>query len=551
MKEKDRSGVSMKNVKTISGNIVDVCHGKIFAGTISFSEGKIVHVQEDNKKYAQYILPGFVDAHIHIESSMLVPAEFARVAVQHGTVATVSDPHEIANVLGIEGVNFMIKNAAQVPFKFYFGASSCVPATTFETSGATIDAQAVEKLLKQDTIKYLAEVMNFPGVVHDFPDIMQKIKVAQKYGKKIDGHAPTLTGKDLKKYVAAGITTDHECITLAEAKEKISLGMKIQIREGSASKDFDTFYSLVGTNPNMCMFCSDDKHPDDLETGHINLLVKRCLAKGLDLMRVLKVACVNPVEHYGLDVGLLQKGDNADFIVVDDLKNLEVLKTFINGVLVAEKHKSLIPRTIVEAVNNFKAKKKKVLDFALPLKDDAEIEVIKVIDGQLFTERNNVKPKLDSEHNVIADLERDLLKIVVVNRYEDKAPAVAFMQGFGFKEGAIASSVAHDSHNIVAVGVNDELITTAVNLVIEHKGGIAAVTANKAEILPLPVAGLMSVEDYKTAAAEYTKLNKMAKKMGTVLHAPFMSLSFMALLVIPRLKLSDKGLFDGEKFKFV
>ena len=538
-----------KEMKTVSGNIVDVMNSEIYPGTLTISGGRIVDIIREQKDYENYIIPGLIDAHVHIESSMLIPSEFARVAVTHGTVATVSDPHEIANVLGINGVKFMIENGETVPFKFYFGASPCVPATSFETSGASLGLEEIEELLKLDRIKYLSEVMNFPGVLNDDPVVLGKIQIARKYGKPIDGHAPGLMGKDIEKYISAGITTDHESITREEALEKIKLGMKILIREGSASKDFEEMIPLVEEHYESCMFCTDDDHPNDLVKGHINELVKRALSRGIDVMKVLRVACVNPVLHYKLDVGLLRKGDSADFILVDSLDNFDILKTCINGEVVAEEGRSFISGNTSEIVNNFSTGKKKVEDFVLPYKE-GDINVIETFDHQLITNRLIMTPKVENGC-VVSDVERDILKMVVVNRYSDAKVAIGFIKNFGLKNGAIASSVAHDSHNIIAVGVGDEYICGAVNLIIENRGGVCAVSRDREMILPLPIAGLMSNDDYFSVAERYAEIDSMAKSLGSTLHAPFMALSLMALLVIPRIKLSDKGLFDGDKFEFI
>ena len=537
------------SIESIPGNIVDVLNSTVYPGTLEIRGGRIARIAKDKKEYETFILPGLVDSHIHIESSMLVPSEFARLAVIHGTVAVVSDPHEIANVLGIDGVNYMIKNGKAVPFKFYFGAPSCVPATPFETSGAEIGAKQIDRLLKRKGINYLSEMMNFPGVLNDDPGVMAKIRLAKKYGKPIDGHAPGLRGKDLGKYVAAGISTDHEALGKEEALEKLKLGMKIIIREGSAAKDFDTFIGLVEDYPDQCMFCSDDRHPDDLVLGHINELVKRALRLGIDRMKVLRCACVNPVRHYGLEVGLLQERCHADFIEIDNLTDFDVLRTFINGELVAERGKTLLPRVAAGVVNKFEAREKQVSDFFVR-KAGARIRVIGAVDGQLVTNRLSMVPKI-SDDNVVSDTERDLLKMAVVNRYQGALPAVGFATGFGIKKGAIASSVAHDSHNIIAVGATDGAICQAVNLVIEHQGGMAVVSDDVRKILPLPVAGIMSNQDGFQVARQYSEIDRLAKQLGSSLKAPFMTLSFMALPVIPKLKLSDKGLFDGEKFELI
>ena len=540
--------VSMNNTFQISGQIVDLVNSRIFPGVVSVEGGKIVSVEERDVKEKQYIMPGFVDSHVHIESSMVVPSEFARMAVCHGTVATVSDPHEIANVMGVEGVKYMISNGKRVPFKFFFGAPSCVPATSFETSGFTLDAKAIEELMQMDDIHYLAEMMNWPGVVFGDAEVLKKIEAAKKVGKPIDGHAPAVTGDNIVKYAATGISTDHECFTIEEAEEKIGLGMKILIREGSAAKNFEALIPLMASHPEMLMFCSDDKHPNDLAKGHINQLVKRAIDLGYNIMDVLKAASLNAVKHYNLNVGLLQKGDDADFIVLDNLEELNVLQTYIKGVLVAEKGISMMEHLETEPINNFKVEPIKVADIALT-DCGKRIKVISCIDGQLVTDTVVAEPKVENG-SIVSDIERDILKLVVVNRYEKTQPAVSFIQNMGLKQGAIASSVAHDSHNIVAVGATDEDIVKAVNLLIDNGGGVVTVGNGETAILPLPVAGLMSNGDGYQVAEDYEKADALAHKLGTMLHAPFMTLAFMSLLVIPELKLSDKGLFDGSKFAF-
>lgn len=542
----------MPQTFTISANIVDVLNREIFPGSVTVTDSKITKITRTEEKYDTYILPGFVDSHVHVESSMLVPSEFARLAVVHGTVATVSDPHEIGNVLGAAGVRYMIDNGNKVPFKFYFGAPSCVPATIFETAGAEITPEDIRELFERDGLKYLSEMMNYPGVLFDDPVVLEKINIAHSLGRQVDGHAPGLRGEDAKKYISAGITTDHECFTLAEALDKLKYGMKILIREGSAAKNYDALHPLIKDYAEMVMFCSDDKHPNDLVAGHINQVVSRSIAHGYDLFDVLGAACVNPVKHYGLEVGLLQEGDPADFIVVNDLTNFKVKQTYIDGNIVAVSGKSLILRTEAQVVNNFNSKKKKPEDFFLTSAgyEDKQIRVIEALEGQLITNELHCTPK-EVDGNLVSDTESDILKLAVVERYTNNPPAIAFIKNFGLKKGAIASCVAHDSHNIIAVGVNDIDICNAVNAVIDSKGGISATDGLWTETLPLPVAGIMSNEDGYAVAEKYSDIDSFAKELGSHLHAPYMTLSFMALLVIPQLKLSDKGLFDGKAFKFV
>lgn len=549
---------------TIEGTIVDIFNKEIFYGSVTVADGKILSIKKllttnTKPQTSNYILPGFTDSHVHIESSMLVPSEFGKLAVVHGTVATISDPHEIANVCGMEGVQFMIDNGKTVPFKFHFGAPSCVPATIFETAGATLDVTDVDTLLQSDDIFYLSEMMNFPGVLHNDPEVMQKIAAARKYNKPVDGHAPGLMGEAAKKYIGAGlpsgrvgISTDHECFTAAEAMDKLKYGMKILIREGSAAKNFEALISLMHDHYENMMFCSDDKHPDSLVDGHINQLCARAVAKGVDVFKVLQAACINPVLHYNMKVGLLREGDAADFIVVKDLKEFEVLQTFIDGNLVAEGGKSLVTGNCEEVLNNFNCSSKPIEDFRFSIEDFGEtVFAIEALDGQLITNKVECSPLL-KDGCYEADVENDLLKMVVVNRYTNTPIAKAFIKNFGMKQGAIASSVAHDSHNIVAVGVDDKSICNAVNLVIKEQGGVSAVSNTKEMVLGLPVAGLMSNENGYLVAEKYTAIDKMVKtELHSTLTAPFMTLSFMALLVIPHLKLSDKGLFDGDKFEFV
>jgi adenine deaminase len=531
----------------VSGKIVDLRKGKVFPGIITIEDEKILSVQETDYVDDQFIIPGLIDAHVHIESSMLIPSEFARLAVTHGTVATVSDPHEIANVLGIDGIRYMIKNGKKTPFKFYFGASSCVPATTFETAGARLGPPEIDELLSMDEILYLSEMMNFPGVLYGDKEVMEKIAIAKKYNKPIDGHAPGLKGEDARKYIEAGITTDHECFTMKEALDKIKYGMKIQIREGSAAKNFEALVDLLGTHPDMVLFCSDDKHPNDLTKGHINQLVKRAIRKGFDPVLVLQSAILNPIDHYKLDVGLLQPDDDADFILVDNLEDFNVLSTFIKGREVASNGRCLIDSVPESEPNVFHAEEISKADIIVPVALE-QVKVMKAMDGQLITDEMVIEPKLDAG-NVVPDVDRDILKLVVLNRYQKARPAIAFINNFNFKRGAIASTVAHDSHNIIAVGTTDDEIVRAINLLVNTRGGISLVDGHEEHVLPLPVAGLMSTKDGFEVAKAYDRMDQLAKGLGSRLGAPYMTLSFMALLVIPQLKLSDKGLFDGEKFE--
>lgn len=537
--------------KKIYTNLVNIENQTIEASCIEIENEKIIKISRVEQECENYILCGFIDAHIHIESSMMPPSEFARVALTHGTIGSVTDPHEMANVLGVEGIEFMIESGKNMPFYFSTGLPSCVPATSFETAGAEIGVEETRQLIAKKEISHLSEVMNIPAVLNQDSIMFKKMELAQKYNKPIDGHAPLLRGDDLTSYIDSGITTDHEAIGYNEAKEKIEKGMKIQIREGSSAKNFEELYPLIDEYPHSCMFCSDDLHPDDLLNGHINQLVKRAVKKGLSLWNVLRCASLNPKLHYGLEFGTLKIGDYADFIEVDNLNDFNILKTYIKGEVVASDGASLLPFKREKSINNFQANPIKAIELEVA-NHNRDIRVIKAIDGELITKEVWKRPTIENGL-ILSDTSRDILKIVVVNRYSKKAKvSVDFIEGFGLKKGAIASTIAHDSHNIIAVGTDDEELTQVINMVIKNQGGIGAVYNNHKEILPLEIAGLMSQKEGKEIATIYSKLDTIVKeKMKSTLKAPYMTLSFMALLVIPELKLSDKGIFDGRDFHFV
>lgn len=546
----------MKHIPfSVSGNIVDVVSQRIYSGTIEIKNGKIHSILEKKVNETHYIIPGFIDAHIHIESSMLIPSEFARIAVTHGTVASVSDPHEIANVLGIEGVKFMIQNGEKVPFKFYFGAPSCVPATSFESTGACLGIKEIEELLSSNKIYYLAEMMNFPGVLANNEEILKKIAIAKKYGKPIDGHAPGLEGDDAIKYISAGISTDHECFSLNEAIHKIKNGMKILIREGSAAKNFEELIPLMDNYADHIMFCSDDKHPDELAQNHMNTIASRAVKKGYNPLKVLRTMSYNPVNHYKLNVGLLQPNDDADFLITDSLEDFHISATYIKGEKVAENGKTFIKSIAEETINVFNCKPISIKDLEIEATGNF-LNVIEAINGQLITKRIMTPARIENG-KVISDPENDILKIVVLNRYTPSKPSIGFIKNFGLKKGAIASTVAHDSHNIIAVGTNDYSILKAMQLLIEKKGGICVIEEknegehNNSFFLPLQVGGIMSNENGYLVAEKYIHIDKKVKELGCKLTSPFMTLSFMALLVIPEIKISDKGLFDVKLFDFI
>lgn len=539
--------------KSIVGNIVDIAGGRVGFGEVVFDAGRIesVLISAGERPGADYILPGFVDSHVHIESSMVSPSYFGAMAVQHGTVAVVSDPHEIANVIGEEGIDFMIDNAKESPLKFFFGVPSCVPATFFETSGAELNSDVVGRLLKRDDIYFLAEMMNYPGVIAGDERVMAKLRHARALGKPVDGHIPGVGGADLEKYVSAGISTDHECFTMEEARAKIALGMKILIREGSAAKNFTALHPLILEYPDMLMFCTDDCHPNDFQYGHINLTVKRALALGYDLFAVLKIACINPIQHYKLPVGLLTVGDSADFIVVDNLKDFNITQTYINGACVwdvASPFKSTVSLSS-SLPNKFDRDRITANDIAVAAKSD-KVRAIQIVDGELVTKEVVGSPLVEN-NCLISNSADDILKIVVVNRYQNSPPAVGFIRGMGISRGAIATTIAHDSHNIICVGVNDEDIVNAVNTIVDNKGGLCVYNNNEASLLPLPIAGLMSNLSVIDTANKYDNLEGIVRKLGSTLRSPFMTLSFMALIVIPEIKLSDRGLFSTKNFSFI
>lgn len=533
----------------IEGNVIDIPNRNIFSGELTVREGVIVAIKTTGKSYSKYILPGFVDAHVHIESSMLVPSQFARLAVLHGTVATVSDPHEIANVMGIEGVKYMIDDGNRSPLKFFFGAPSCVPATDFETAGAKIDPDGIREILTMPGVKYLAEMMNYPGVIADDPEVAEKLEIAKSLGKPIDGHAPGVRGDNLEKYIAAGISTDHESSVYEEGLEKLNLGMRLLIREGSAAKNFEALIGLLPEFSDRIMFCSDDKHPDDLLNGHINQLVARALAKGFDLFDILRAACLNPVEHYGLEVGQMKIGDHADFIISKDVAQFDQITTYIDGQKVAEAGSSFVETVAAPVINSFYARELEEEDFHITPAGES-IRVVQAVDGEIVTQSFEAPVKIENKL-AVSCVDSDILKFTVVNRYDQSPPSLAFIHGFGLKHGAIASCVGHDSHNIIAVGVDDYSIQSVVNEVMKNKGGIAAGGSGIIESLPLPVGGIMTNGDAYEVADLYQQIDQFTKaELGCSLQAPFMTLSFMALLVIPTLKLGDKGLFDGTRFQF-
>jgi adenine deaminase len=537
----------MSEAKKYIGNMVDLFNEEIYGAEITVKDGKIISIQRKETENSSFILPGLIDSHIHIESSMLTPQQFGRVALSHGTVATVSDPHEIANVLGIEGVKYMIENAAGSDLRFFFGAPSCVPATEFESSGAQLSPGEIEILFKESNLTFLSEMMNYPGVILGDKEILSKIQIAKEYNKRIDGHAPGLRGNDLQIYIDAGIETDHECSTLSEATEKINRGMIIQIREGSAAKNFEALWTLIDKYPGKVMLCSDDLHPDDLMEGHINRLLKQASEKKINLYNLLRTVTVNPVLHYGLGMGLLRVGDNADFIMVNDLKSFSVSKTYISGINVYDRSMGLREMPGQKIINKFNAKEISNDSLIIPNRGK-KVKVISVKDRELIT--TSFIALLKGNPDLSSDIKQDILKLVVLNRYESEPPGLAFIHNFNLKKGAMASSIAHDSHNIIATGVENSEIAECINWIISNRGGVAIHDGTQVIGLPLPIGGIISAEKAEYVAEKYKEINKIAHHLGCRLRSPFMTLSFMALLVIPELKLSNRGLFDGKNFRF-
>jgi len=537
-------------MKKISGNIFDSASKCFVKGHLYFDE-HIQRFEEDNSvEESFFILPGLIDSHVHIESSMLSPLEYSREAIKHGVVAAITDPHEIANVCGLAGIQFMIDSAEKTPMKIFTGIPSCVPATDFECSGAKIGANEIEKLFQSGRCSHLSEMMNFPGVIYDDPNVLEKLKLAQIFGKKIDGHAPMLSGDSLKKYVNAGISTDHECTTIDEALEKKALGMKIMLRESSASRDFDILDRLIELHPESILFCTDDCHPDELQTHYIDDLVRRSLKKGYSIQNIITACTKNAIDHYELNVGFLKTGDCADFIVVDNLENFTVLKTFLDGVEVFDGVQVNVQKKNETSINNFYCNDVALNDIQIKAKPGTDLHIIGIVKDSLLTKHICI-PVTSSSQFIKSDVANDILKIVVVNRYEKAKPAVGFIKGLGLNSGAIGGSVAHDSHNIIVIGTDDESILRAISLIQKNRGGLAVVNDKLENILPLPIAGLMSDQSCEVVAREYKKMNALVKEMGCIQNAPFMTMAFMALLVIPELKLSDRGLFDGNKFAFI
>ena len=541
---------------------------EIFDGTLTVEDGKIAEIKRgglpERERPYPYLMPGFIDSHVHIESSMMVPHEFARIAVSHGTIGVIADPHEIANVLGVEGVDYMIRSGRMAQFNFCFGAPSCVPALggDVETNGATIDAEDIEKLMARQDIGFLAEMMNYPSVLAGDGEIMRKIEAARRHGKPVDGHAPGLTGHQRDQYAAAGITTDHECSTLEEGRSCVKAGMKVIIREGGAARDYEQLNPLIAESPDMVMLCTDDCHPEDFVREHINAIVMRALADGYDLWDILQAACVNPQRHYHLDWGLLQQGDPATFIIVDTVgPHFKVQSTVIRGMEVYSYNSSSLAMYLQltasdykgdhqDYPNNFVAAPITEDDIFYNIKPGAAEHIINATDGSLVTGHEvwRMGASMFSDTHPWLEVE----KIVVYNRYQRGAkPMVGLIHGFGITNGAIAGSVAHDCHNIVAVGSNDGYIVRAINRVIEMGGGLVVVSADEENDIPLPIAGLMAPLTGHELAFRSMIMRQKVHDIGCMMKDPFITMAFMALPVIPNLKLTDRHLMDTKNMEII
>ena len=564
---------------TFTAYILDVLTDSVYPARITIKNGvfsEIVHIIDENAEIdvEGLLIPGFIDAHVHVESSMLTPAQFAKIAVRHGTTAVVCDPHEIANVCGIEGIEFMIENASQVPFNFYFTAPSCVPATNFETSGAVLNSNEIDFLLKKDEIVALGEMMDFHGVINGDDEVLRKLELARKYNKPIDGHAPLLSGRELDKYLEQYIVTDHECVSFSEAIFKKQKGMKIMVRDGSSAKNMESLFDfnerlnywrnqksfgIIPTDvlerrinsPIFDFIVSDDRNSGDLIEGHLNESIKKAAKLDVDIIKAIEMVTINPAAHYNLDGGAIVTGAKADFVIIDNLNDFNILKTYVSGECVFDGENVLFDVGDAAFKNTMDVSKKKPEDFdVLYDGDECEVNVIECFNGELFTEKTTAK-LCCIDGKVQPNILEDVIKMAVVDRYGKNNVANAFIKGFNIKKGAIASSIAHDSHNIIVIGDNSKMMADAVNAVIENKGGIAIVGEDFADSISLPIAGLMTNKDAFAVAEKLKQLQKMAASLGCKLDAPFMTMAFMALLVIPSIKLSDKGLFDVESFEFM
>ncbi len=533
----------------IKGNILNIYTDEIYPGEIEIEKGVIQSIREVSSFFNEIIVPGFIDSHIHIESSKLTPSRFAEIALKHGTTSVVADPHEIANVMGLEGIEYMLNDARNSPLKFNFAAPSCVPTTEYETAGATIDSNVIDDLLRKDEFVSLGEVMDYNGVIEGKEDLIAKIESAKKHKKPIDGHAPLVTGEDLQKYVKYGIDTDHECTSKREAAEKRRMGVKIMIREGSESHMLE---ELLHSDADFIV--SDDICAEDLIDGHIDKLLRKAVSLGMDAFEALKLVTINPAKHYNLNVGSITPGKQADLVFIDNLEDFNVKRVIVDGNTIYKKQKLLYRANPMPVKTTLKITPKTAEDFDVKAQDEnhksATVNVINVEDNTIISSHDTAKLSID-RNTVIPSVFEDILKISVIERYGGNTIANGFVHGFNIKNGAIASSVSHDSHNIIAVGTNSQYIAEATNKIIENKGGLVAMSNKEMIDLPLPIAGLMSDKSANVVSKVSSSLNELVSSMGCTLSSPYTTLSFLALPVVPSIKITNKGLFDVDANKFI
>jgi adenine deaminase len=547
-------------------DMVNTLSGEVYRSNVAIYDGTVVGFDCESAKKTldlsgKVLAPGFIDGHVHLESAMVTVPEYARAVVPRGTTAVVADPHEIANVLGVEGIRYILDSSRSSPLSVFVMLPSCVPATSLETSGASLDAIALSKLIGEERVLGIAEVMNYPGVVFRDPSVMAKLGLAERtrfdgHRPRIDGHCPLLSGRDLAAYVAAGIGSDHECTSSEEAKEKLRLGMRIMIREGTAAKNLDDLLPLVNeVNSRRFLFVSDDRHPSDiLREGHIDSMVRRAVRAGLDPVVAIQIATQNAAEYFGLlDLGAIAPGRRADIVVLDDLEGLSVQKVLKGGAVVAEGGRLTVPQREAPMPRSSSMKVGEIGPESFDIKAEGDlVRAIGVIPNQIITRSLFTRPKVEAG-KVVADIDRDLLLMAVVERHTGTGNVgLGLVNGFDLVRGAIATSVAHDSHNIASVGTSSAEIYRAVSAVKEMGGGLVVVDDGEVTAsLPLPIAGLLSDRSMEEVVGKIEVVVGAAKNLGSSLEDPFMTLSFLCLPVIPELKLTDRGLVDVNKFDFV